>query len=334
MEKTNWILLTAVIVILILVVLLLRLWRRHKRIRKALEETDLSNRRLMAALQYIPYTLLLFETMEGRFFVIDKQTGKIVQRRLGDGEQDLSFPSLKNYAPELKERMLSGEETVVKILEGYSGAQRCYGKLTSNVVYNSFGSPVQAVCILEDVTDTVGEQAELKERLENAKRDTLTSLYTKGVFLEDAQRILTENPDSRVGIVFVDLDNFKLLNDSLGHIEGDKVIQETAMRLRNVFDKQDIIARFGGDEFCVLIKDADRDKLQKRLGMLIDRQKQTYGKAGNTVQVSSSVGAVIRRAEGRTIESLLEEADAVLYQAKKAGKGRYIIETEEENKTE
>ncbi len=156
-----------------------------------------------------------------------------------------------------------------------------------------------------------------------ATHDTLTDLPTRGVLLErlDAELLRTAAP-GQVAVLFVDLDNFKLVNDSLGHECGDRVLCEMARRISACVGPADTVSRFGGDEVVILHPDA-ADGSEAAIGArIIAAMAEPIKVAGREVVVTASVGVALGVRGAKSAEYLLREADTALYAAKNRGRGR------------
>jgi len=181
------------------------------------------------------------------------------------------------------------------------------------------GSP--AILISEvDVSD-------LKETEEKAHflalHDVLTGLLNRTYVQREFQGILdaAKVRSEQIGLLFIDLDRFKTINDSLGHAAGDELLIESARRLRNSARETDVVARVGGDEFLILLKDAgDRD----RLDAVAERIRGELSKpifVGNCeLQVTPSIGISLFPDDGQDMETLMKSADLALYEAKDSGR--------------
>lgn len=170
------------------------------------------------------------------------------------------------------------------------------------------------------------EEARLRH---SALHDGLTGLANRSLFLNRAELMLSRlrrRPDRSFAIFFIDLDGFKTVNDELGHAAGDTVLLEVAERLRRCLRPQDTVARFGGDEFALLLDEAgsqfELERVAKRLQIEIGRViLLERGEA----HVSASVGIVSAHTGYGEAESMLHDADRAMYEAKKAGKARYCF---------
>ena len=174
----------------------------------------------------------------------------------------------------------------------------------------------------------VSERKSLEEQLRQlAFHDSLTLLANRSLFRDrvDHALALAQRSEREIAVLFLDLDNFKNVNDTLGHGIGDRLLQAAAQRLVNCTRATDTVARLGGDEFAILIEGVQDRRSVEQLAALIAR---TLGEPllidGNAVQVATSIGVAFSRG-GDTTEQLLRNADIAMYGAKAAGKGRHVV---------
>jgi diguanylate cyclase (GGDEF)-like protein len=156
--------------------------------------------------------------------------------------------------------------------------------------------------------------------------DQLTGLANRSFFRAMAVERLAGSRRRRrhAAIAFVDLDRFKAVNDSYGHRVGDQLLIEIARRLRAVLRQSDSIARFGGDEFVIQFFDVEQvEQLHPVLAKVIEAVGAPMMLDGHEVQVNASVGIAVHPQDGETIDELLRNADAAMYEAKRAGRGNY-----------
>jgi diguanylate cyclase (GGDEF)-like protein len=181
------------------------------------------------------------------------------------------------------------------------------------------------VDILEQVVSarTEGLEAANKQLRHLATHDALTGLPNR-VLLDDrlTQAIVHSERDGHLfALLMVDLDRFKLVNDSLGHRAGDELLQETARRLTSVARAIDTIARIGGDEFVIIMNPiTTREDAELVAQRVIEALKPTMRVAGVDIHTSPSIGIAFYPADGTTIESLIAHADAAMYSAKERGR--------------
>ncbi|KQT61894.1 diguanylate cyclase, partial [Aureimonas sp. Leaf460] len=158
-----------------------------------------------------------------------------------------------------------------------------------------------------------------------ADLDDLTGLAKRNMFMLRLAGALAKGDGSAVAVHCLDLDRFKMINDTLGHGIGDLLLKKVADRLSSVCRKGDIVGRLGGDEFVVLQRGvhepADAEKLASRMVDLVGR---TYVLSGHTINIGVSVGVALR-GEVTQARDMLRNADLALYEAKRSGRGRYRL---------
>lgn len=182
-----------------------------------------------------------------------------------------------------------------------------------------------------NVDEQMQEEKDLMQRAEN---DLLTGVLNKKTMEKRISLMLHKRENNYVIFYMVDLDNFKNVNDTLGHIYGDQAIVETAQALNKVFADQDCIGRLGGDEFavCVMYQAFDeqslRDFISKKAEKICQVNRRTYSDGASDVSISSSVGISYAPDMGCSFEELYTKADAALYYSKEHGKNQFHIYTD------
>jgi len=163
--------------------------------------------------------------------------------------------------------------------------------------------------------------------LYQSQHDMMTLTLRKDIFLGQAEAYLQTELPQNVAVIFIDIDNFKDVNDKLGHIMGDKVIEDIAVIIRTSFANKDLICRYGGDEFCVLMKEVSKEKLLDKLQFLHHKFQLDYSKDEADLHITCSIGAVHYNAEqGPTdIVKLIERADFCLYKVKANGRNQFYV---------
>jgi diguanylate cyclase (GGDEF)-like protein len=177
------------------------------------------------------------------------------------------------------------------------------------------GSVEVSIAQIVDVTDQVAAEREL-QRL--ARIDLLTGLANRGEVIACLESALepTRGPQSRWGVLFADVDGFKAINDTFGHVVGDMVLTTLASRIRHGVREGDFVGRMGGDEILVLLPGVHSIDEATRIAEKIRRHAaQPLHAAGHTIKVTLSIGAVLA-APGQTASTVLARADAAMYQAK------------------
>lgn len=162
----------------------------------------------------------------------------------------------------------------------------------------------------------------------DALHDGLTGLPNRSFFVERLTNAIDrrENEAYDFAVLFLDLDRFKVINDSLGHLIGDKLLIGVTRRLRACVRDKDTLARFGGDEFVILLEDLKDVQMAEALAERIQHQlAQPYMIDGNQVFTSSSIGIAVNTHQYDQAEDILRDADTALYEAKAAGRARHVV---------
>ncbi len=177
---------------------------------------------------------------------------------------------------------------------------------------------------LRDMTDRKGMEEHLKRM---ALHDPLTLLANRSLFrdrVEHAVAVSRRNGRG-VAVMFVDLDNFKRINDSLGHAQGDRVLHKSAQRLVKATRTGDTVARLGGDEFAVLLENLmSKDQVIEIAARIVESLQESLDLPGADMRVAASVGVAFATPEDG-VEELMRNADVAMYSAKDQGKGRYVV---------
>ena len=176
-----------------------------------------------------------------------------------------------------------------------------------------------------DVTPRKTLEDELRLR---AFHDSLTGLANRALFIDRLEHAITRSKRSRdrMAVLFLDLDDFKTINDSLGHGEGDQVLVATAERLQGALRAGDTIARMGGDEFAILLEDTSQsDSPVEVAERLLTTLQAPFAHGDRELFVRASVGVAMIGGHGNSAEELLRDADAAMYIAKGRGKNRVVV---------
>ncbi len=181
-----------------------------------------------------------------------------------------------------------------------------------------------------------GSQTDISDRkrveqqlLHDALHDALTGLANRSLFLdrlENAVKRARRRTESAFGVLFLDLDRFKVVNDSLGHLVGDQLLIAIARRLEGCLRLGDTVARLGGDEFAILLEDLDDLTYVHRVADRTQRElEMPYILNGQEVYTSASIGIALSDTGYERAEDLLRDADTAMYRAKALGKGRRVV---------
>lgn len=162
-------------------------------------------------------------------------------------------------------------------------------------------------------------ELELSEAQFNATHDELTGLLNRNLFSDRLERAVTQakRRGRQVGLLFLDLDGFKDINDRFGHLTGDEALQEIARRLVDCTRDADTVGRVGGDEFMVLIPEVDGERGAAHLASKLEQCLAVpYETRGHTLVISASIGAAVYPDDGAERDCLIRYADAAMYAAK------------------
>lgn len=227
---------------------------------------------------------------------------------------------------ELLDRITKGELDTFRRIQRFTDAEGnlLYGDVTVAAARDDDGSVVLVTKQVVDIT----EQTTSRRRLADlAARDPLTSLSNRSTVMHAIERSLdSTKPDAgRVGVLFADLDNFKLINETLGHIAGDELLKAVAERFTTYLGREAIVGRFGGDEFVIVApQPADESMMTYYAHLMTQSLKDDFMIAGRRVVMTTSIGAALSR-PGSTPTGLLQDADVALSEAKRDGKARWRI---------
>jgi diguanylate cyclase (GGDEF)-like protein/PAS domain S-box-containing protein len=197
--------------------------------------------------------------------------------------------------------------------------------------FDTQGNPVRSVGTVQDVT--AQKQSELKMK-HMAHHDSLTGLSNRAHVREIVTSMLhhADASGSMVAFVFIDLDGFKAVNDTLGHSIGDVLLQKIAKRLQGQLNSKDILSRQGGDEFLLVLSDLTslEDAIQS-VQALQDLLDQPFNILDYSLSASMSLGIAVYPMHGSNFDDLLRKADTAMYQAKESGKNTYAIYSDATN---
>jgi len=193
-------------------------------------------------------------------------------------------------------------------------------------IFDPDGHPVGATTITRDIT--YRRQAE-RQLLRGALRDAVTDLPNRASFLERLSQALARtrrDSDYRFGVLFVDCDHFKAVNDRLGHAAGDRLLVEIARRLQSSVRPADVVARLGGDEFTLLLEEvADLPQVEQVARRVLDSMAAPFLLEGREVRASASIGVVLSEPHYEQAQDMLRDADLAMYRAKERGRACFQV---------
>ncbi|WP_114522272.1 GGDEF and EAL domain-containing protein [Altererythrobacter sp. ZODW24] len=229
-------------------------------------------------------------------------------------------PSLHDLAERLKRR----ENFSALLVKVTIGATQRWWELSGTQMLDEQGKFIGFRGVGSDVT----EQRESSEKIAYlARYDTLTGLPNRLMLTESLGEAMKYAAQwrTRCAFLMIDLDRFKAVNDSLGHLVGDRLLAQVSKRLRMAIPEADLCGRLGGDEFAVVIRDASESGLVRKVSKsIIDHLSQPYEVDNHTLYVGASVGSAVGPRDGSTVEELMRNADLALYRSKDEGGGEHF----------
>ncbi|HCM9283503.1 cyclic di-GMP phosphodiesterase [Enterobacter hormaechei] len=184
------------------------------------------------------------------------------------------------------------------------------------------------ICSGTDIT----EERRAQERLRVlANTDTITGLPNRNAIHELISDAITARGDTQVGVVYLDLDNFKKVNDAYGHMFGDQLLQAVALAILSCLEEGQTLARLGGDEFIVMATDTSQGALEAMASRILTRLRQPFRIGLIEVYTGCSLGIALAPQHGNDRESVIRNADTAMYTAKENGRGKFCVFSPEMN---
>ena len=289
---------------------------------KQAEETQAQLASIVESSQDAILSKALDGTVESWNSGTERLYGYSAKEVVGQHISILAPPDLPNDALEVLRRVSRGDtverrETVRMKKNG----ERIEVSLTVSPIRDPSGSVTGASSIERDIT---GRKALERELEHQAFHDTLTDLPNRALF-ENRLRHALDRLDRRgeyVALLFMDLDDFKVVNDSLGHLVGDQLLVAAARRLESVLRSEDTVVRFSGDEFVILLEGAERARETTRVAeRVIESLRAPFDLGDEEVTTTASIGVSYGFSSQDEAEELLRQADVAMYEAKAGGKG-------------
>lgn len=300
------------------------------------EEIATRERRFRTLVENSPDIIARYDRDFRRVFVnpaYAHETGTPIERALQRPVEDDTIwrphMSCEEYQARLRHVMLTGKPDHV-LLEWH----RDDGRLVSHEMYivaeyDGNGQVEGTLAIGRDMTERLAVERLLQRQ---ASYDALTGLLNRRMFGERLREEIAhaERTGTAIGVLFIDLDRFKEVNDTLGHEVGDLLLVDAARRLTHCVRESDIVARLGGDEFIVVVPNAVEAKHLARIaGEIIQRMEQPFHVDGNTCYISASIGITRFPEDATQQETLLSCADQAMYAAKEQGRNGFSFFTRE-----
>ncbi len=231
------------------------------------------------------------------------------------------LPQVQMIVKRLREQAVS-EFVDLRIADGEG--RYSWSRIRAISQSDSQGKPNRVIAVIYNINDLKQDAIVLKKR---AEQDNLTKLLNK-VSTQQAVTEYLENreKDTIAALLILDVDNFKMVNDSFGHLYGDAILSQIGANLRNLFRSRDVVGRIGGDEFMVLLKDLPNTAIvDERCHLLVSTFREMLNRLMPDLPVSISVGCAMAPIHGSSWSDLFLHADEALYHAKNKGKCQYKI---------
>lgn len=224
--------------------------------------------------------------------------------------------NMKTYADSFSIKMNCAIRTQSDIFEAV--------RFIGTVHNESSGNKIIVGRVVSD--ESVGHASTAMEIMNELQYDSLTGVYNKKTITEYAKKRISEEKEKRIVIAILDVDHFKSVNDTFGHLYGDKVLARVGSRLKEIVGEDGVIGRIGGDEFMIVFNGLDDDQVLRGMLRAIRTQiKWEFAEDFENLSITCSIGASIFPVNGRDYEDLFKKADCCLYIAKEKGRDRYVF---------
>ncbi|HEV8520206.1 MAG TPA: EAL domain-containing protein [Burkholderiales bacterium] len=270
---------------------------------------------------------------EGRFLQVNQKLCEMLgytrDELLGMSAIEVTHPEDRGIDAVRRAQLIAGE------LETYSVERRCVRKdgaviwvnRTVSMVRDAAGAPLYFIRVMEDITGRKRLQQDLQHQ---AHHDGLTLLPNRELFYDRLAHALDQAQRRKwiTGVMFVDLDGFKVINDTLGHGVGDELLQRVAASLTECVRAEDTVGRLGGDEFAIILSELAQQEDAGRVAQkIIDSLATPFQIDANEVFITASIGITTSPPDTSTADALISHADAAMYSAKKLGKNNFQFYT-------
>jgi diguanylate cyclase (GGDEF)-like protein len=255
---------------------------------------------------------------EGRIISPSKRFGAAAQRPVEtlDGTRFVDLLEDDEARINLRQMVRKGHSIRNHIVSLLIGGQRRWWSISGRAMRDG-------ATVFRGVITDITAQRQAEEKVSYmAHYDGLTDLPNRFMFNEHLYHALRK--DGRAALLFMDLDHFKAVNDTLGHGIGDRLLQEAARRIENVVGKKAMVARLGGDEFAILLTGTRIKDAEPMADRVIKAMSKSFSLGDHDVVVGATIGIAVAPVDGDDVETLLRNADLALYAAKGAGRNRAI----------
>ena len=278
--------------------------------------------------------LLWYKDLNGVFVKINNNMVSLVglehSQIIGKTDHDLFTKERADHYRKVDKKAIDEDKPVVvrEYLSAADNSFKGWFETTKAPMKDKDGNIIGVLGIARDINEIVQKELELKNIYEH---DSLTGLINRQTFRKKISELIEKKEENaKHSLLFIDLDRFKEINDSLGHDIGDKILIMVAQRLRHIISKDAILARFGGDEFCVFLKYIEDDlKANEVAQKIITTLREPFFIDSYEFYITSSIGISTFPQDTSKVDELLKYSDSAMYYAKGDGKDRYKVYTKD-----
>ncbi|CDE47339.1 diguanylate cyclase/phosphodiesterase [Clostridium sp. CAG:411] len=325
------IMIAGIIVIIILISIFISFRMKMRNQERILQKAQIQEERYRILAEISNDILFEYDIFSDQMVYSDKYTEnfgrKATIERFAELKEEVQYVYKEDvFAFENFCKLLGGEkqklEAEYRMKRSSGDYVWCY--VCGQTIYDSMNNPVKVVGKLSNIDIQKREVEKLQFK---AEMDAMTRIYNKVATKERINNFIknSRNQDKHA-LLIVDMDNFKKINDTFGHLKGDEVLKEGVGHLKNMFRGDDIIGRIGGDEFVVFMSNVtSREDIVNKAKSIGKAFRKTYSEDGEEVTVSASIGISIFPMDGDDYEELLDKSDKALYEVKKNGKNGFCF---------
>lgn len=298
-------------------------------LRESADEYQKASQQLSALTHLVPVGIIRVDNAWNCVYANDKWyefSGLISEETVGQNWINaIHSDDIKTLLEELREALQLGNDYQKEVRLVSPLGQVRWMELNTRVLFDESGAVIGFLGTFQDVTERLIHQEKLRHI---AEYDELTGLANRNLFQDRMQQAFyaSERDHSDIVTLFLDLDGFKDVNDTLGHDAGDLLLQEVSQRLLNTLRRNDTVARFGGDEFVILLGHNDHENRVANVAeKIIDTIAKPYTLNDNEIFITVSIGIATGTHSNSSPKQLLKQADAALYLAKAEGKNNFQL---------
>ena len=315
----------------------LREWRiTHEREEAiaALRRSEAQLRKLSQAVEQSPAAVMITD-LDGALEYVNPKfsdiTGYSFSEILGENPRLLQSGLVtKELYDQLWAHLLAGKEWHGELVNKHKKGHLFWERANISPLRDEQGQITHYIAVKEDITTRKNYEKELEYR---ASHDELTGLYNRALLKDRLDQAIAhaKRSGNHTAVLMLDLDRFKIVNDTLGHAQGDELLKLVAKRLRDTVRQVDTVARFGGDEFVVLLEDIrDPETAAQVAAKILRSLSRPYELAKRPVTLTASIGLSLYPQDGNDSDTLIRNADVAMYQSKRR-RGEYTFFTNSMN---